>query len=368
MTRTRIALVTLTSALALGACHAPPPVQTAAEQARTVRVVHIEPRTLKGSLQATGDLVPREEAAVLPEVSGYRVSAVLADVGQVVRKGQPLATLDPSLLQAQIAQQQAVLAQAEVQAQQAEDQATRVRGLDSEGVLSQEQINQRRFQAKAARANVKAQDAALKELRTRQDLLAVSAPVNGLVLAKTVRPGDLAGSGTTPWFTLARDGEIELQAQLSEDDLARVRPHQTVQVTLPDGTVVNGVVRLISPQVDRQTKLGYVRVTLPVQNDIRAGGFARAVFSDTTGQVLAVPETAIRYDADGASVMLVGPDDKVRRAPVRTGQRGSGLVQLIQGPPVGARIVENAASLLLEGDMVRPVEGAAVAPPAGASR
>lgn len=371
MTRTRIALATLAtlaSALGLSACHKPPAAQSAAQQARAVRVVRLEPHQLRGSLQATGDLTPREEAAVLPQVSGYRVSTVLADVGQVVRKGEPLARLDPSLLQAQIAQQQAVLAQAEVQAQQAEDQATRVRGLDTEGVLSQEQINQRRFQARAARANVKAQDAALQELKTRQTLLAVSAPVDGLVLAKAVRPGDLAGTGTNPWFTLARDGEIELQAQLSEDDLARVRLHQSVQVTLPDGVVVNGVVRLISPEVDRQTKLGYVRVTLPVRNDIRAGGFARAVFSDVAGQVLAAPETAIRYDADGASVMIVDADRRVKRVAVRTGQRGSGFVQLLQGPPAGALVVENAASLLLEGDMVRPVEGALPAPPASARR
>jgi HlyD family secretion protein len=124
---------------------------------------------------------------------------------------------------------------------------------------------------------------------------------------------------------------------------------------------VQGVVRLVSPLVDMQSKLGYVRVNLPVRSDIRAGGFGRAVFAEVAGVGLAVPETAIRYDADGASVMVVQPDNRVKRVLVQTGQRGSGLVQLISGPSPGTRVVESAGAFLLDGDKVRPVEGAAPA-------
>jgi HlyD family secretion protein len=113
-------------------------------------------------------------------------------------------------------------------------------------------------------------------------------------------------------------------------------------------------VRLVSPQIDAQSKLGYVRITLPVRPDVRAGGFGRAVFTDASGMALAVPETAVRYDADGASVMVVQADERVKRVPVRTGMRGGGLVQLVEGPPAGARVVQNAASFLLDGDRVRP--------------
>jgi HlyD family secretion protein len=341
------------AALMLSACHKPPPAERRTP-ARAVTVAVVEARPIVGALAASGDIVPRTEAAVLPEVSGYRVTEVRADVGQFVRRGEVLARLDPALLNSQVAQQQAVAAQAEAQAAQAEDQAARVKGLDGQGVLSQEQIDQRRFQARAARANAKAQLAALKEMRTRASMLAVTAPVSGLVLEKTVRPGDLAAVGGTPWFRLAADGRMELQAQLSEDDLARVRPGQHAQVTLPSGAVVTGVVRLISPQIDQQTKLGYVRITLPVRSDIRAGGFARAVFTDATGVAPAVPETAVRYDADGASVMVIQPDNHVKRVMVRTGPRGGGLVQLLEGPPAGTRVVRGAEGFLMDGDLVRP--------------
>jgi HlyD family secretion protein len=351
----RPAVLLAAAALALAGCHKPP---TAAQHpARAVTVTTVQSHAITGALSASGDLVPRTEAAVLPEVSGYRVSEVLVDVGDFVRRGEPLARLDPSLLKSQVAQQEAVTAQAEVQALQAEDEAARVKGLDNAGVLSQEQIDQRRFQARAARATAKAQKAALAEIRTRAGMLTVGAPVSGLVLEKTVRPGDLAAAGGTPWFRMAEGGQMELQAQLSEDDLAHVRPGEHAQVTLPSGAVVTGVVRLISPQIDAQTKLGFVRITLPVRSDIRADGFARAVFSDASSLAPTAPETAIRYDADGASLMVVQPDNRVKRVTVRTGMRGGGLVQLISGPPVGTRVVQSAAAFLMDGDLVQPSPG-----------
>ncbi len=364
------AILPLLAVLALAGCHKPKaPKTTDAQQARAVSIIQVAPRAISGALAASGDLLPREEAAVLPEVSGYRVARVLVDIGDVVRKGQTLVELDPALIQAQLAQQQALAAQADAQAQQAEDQAARVKGLDTEGVLSQEAIDQRRFQAKAARATANAQAAALRDVRTRASKLAVTAPVGGLVLERTVRPGDTSAVGATPWFRLARNGEIELAAQLSDDALSKIRPGQHAAVTLPNGETVQGVVRLVSPQIDAQTKLGVVRVQLPVRRDIRAGGFARAVFEQVSGSVVSVPETSIRYDADGASVVTVGADNRVKRVPIQTGQRGNGLVQLIKGPPAGAWVVQNAAAFLLDGDMVRPTRGTlAPAPAAGSAR
>ena len=355
MTRTKTILalaVGLASAVTLAACGSKePPKKDPAAQARAVSVVRLEPRAITGALSASGTLRPREEAAVAAEVAGFRVLRVNADVGDTVRAGQVLVQLDPALLEAQIAQAQA-------QAAQAEDQAKRVADLDGQGVLAQEQIAQRRFQAQAARAN-------LRDLQTRLAKLSVVAPVSGVILERTVRPGDLSSGGGSPWFRIARDGQMELGADMSEDDLARIRVGQAATVTLPGGGQAQGTVRIVSPQIDAQTKLGQVRVLLPARSDIRAGGFARAVFADASASTLALPETAIRYDANGAAVMVVGADNRVKHVAVQTGQRGSGLVQIVKGPPSGSRVVQNAASFLLDGDLVKPVEaGTAAAQPA----
>lgn len=363
MTRpqTAIALSLVLAALSLASCKKPPEKESDAERARAVRVVRVDARPISGALAASGSLIPREEAAVLPEVNGYRVARVLVDAGEWVKAGQPLAVLDGALLSAQVEQQRAAARQAEVQAEQAEAQAARVEGLDGQGVLSQEQLESRRFQAKASRAAANAQAAALKDAETRLRKLNVTAPVTGLVLTRNVRPGDLAAAGATPWFRIAENGQIELEAEMTEEDLSRVRVGQTAKVTLPSGATAEGRVRLVSPQVDAQTKLGTVRLTLPVRSDIRAGGFGRAEFGSASAEGRTVPETAVRYDADGASVMVVGADNKVKRVTVETGARGHGLVVLTKGPAAGARVVLNAATFLLDGDLVRPVDGAAPA-------
>ncbi|HYD45919.1 MAG TPA: efflux RND transporter periplasmic adaptor subunit [Phenylobacterium sp.] len=351
--------------LALAACGKAEQPEAASARARSVTVVRIAERPMSGALSATGQLVPREEAAVAAEVGGYRVARVLVEQGAYVRAGQTLAVLDGTLLGAQIDQQRAIAAQADATADQAEAEARRVQGLDGTGVLSQEAIEQRRATAKAQRAAANAQAAGLRDLETRRRKLSVTAPVSGLVLSRAVRPGDTSAVGGEPWFRMARDGLIELEAQLSQSDLDQVRVGQPARVTLPNGQVVDGQVRLVSPNVDPQTKLGAVRVRLPVRPDIRAGGFGHAEFRSEGSAVLTVPETAVRYDADGASVMTVTAQNRIKEVPVKTGDRGSGLVRILSGPPAGTRVVKSAAAFLLDGDLVRPVEeGAAPAPAA----
>jgi HlyD family secretion protein len=291
--------------------------------------------------------------AIFTQLSGYRVARVLVDVGNWVKAGQPLLQLDDVLLRAQLAQQVALAAQQKAMADQADEQAARVKGLDNEGLLSKEQIDQRRYAATAARAQATAQEAAANDMRTREALMVVRAPFSGLVIERNVRFGDMTG-GATALFRVARDGVVELAADVSEDNLDKIHPGAKVQVTLADGTDVPGVVRLVSPAVDPSTKLGKVRITLPVRADVRAGGFARATFLGFTRSASAVPETAVRYDAEGASVMVVGSDNRVQRVPVTTGQRGGGYVELLTGPTIGSRVVQRAAAMLVAGDFVRP--------------
>jgi len=329
---------------------APPP-------PRAVNVALIETRTLAGGLETSGLLVSREEAAVYAEtpLAGYRVARVYVEPDAHVTSGQPLVQLDDTLLRSQIAQQVALVAQQQVAAEQAAEQSQHVAGLEGKGVLSTEQIDQRKYQARSARAALDAQTAQLRDLQTRDARMTIRAPVGGLVLDRTVRPGDVAG-GANPMFRLARDSLVELEAQVAEGDLAGIKVGDAVQVTLPDGAIVQGAVRLIYPAVDPQTKLGKVRVSLPVRPDLRPGGFGRATFTGQARSVEAAPETAVRYDADGASMMVVGPDNRVRQVAVKLGQHVGGYVELVQGPPVGARVLLGGSTFVLPGDEVKPAQ------------
>ena len=346
------AILTLATASGLAGCQKKT-VDTTKAQARTVSVTTVEPREIQGGLAASGNLVPREDTAIFSQLTGFRVSQVLVDEGSWVKAGQPLARLDDTLLRAQLTQQTALASEQRVAAARADAEAARVKGLDTQGVLSQEQIDTRRFAAQSAHAQADAQIAAVADVRTRESLMTVRAPYAGLIIQRSVRAGDMGG-GTTPWFRMAKDGQVELEADLSEDSLGKIHVGDPARVTLADGTQVPGKVRIVSPGIDPTTKLGRVRISLPVRPDVRAGGFARAVFLGSTRSASAVPETAVRYDADGASVMTVGPDDKVSRVPVTTGERGGGWVELVTGPPIGSQVVERASSMLVPGDTVRP--------------
>ena len=140
---------------------------------------------------------------------------------------------------------------------------------------------------------------------------------------------------------------------MSENALDKIHAGDKAKVTLTDGSQVEGVVRLVGPAVDTQTKLDEVRISLPVQPNIRAGGFASATFLGFTRSASAVPETAVRYDAEGASVMVVTADDRVQRVPVTTGQRGGGFVELLTGPTDGSKVVDRAGAMLVPGDFDR---------------
>lgn len=329
-----------------------------AEVVRTVSVAQVELRPMGGVQQASGLLVAREEIAIGPELSGYRVAALLADEGDQVRAGQPLARLDDGLLQAKIAQAQASLVQAKAQARQAQAESARVEGLDGQGVLSDEQIQQRRTAAASAQANADVAAANLAGLRVEAERMVLRAPVAGVVLQRNVRRGDVASPGGEAMFRLARDGMVELAAEVPEDQVDRIQPGNQVAVTLASGVELEGQVRLLSRRVDDKTKLAQVRVALPVRADLRPGGFAQARFAQAAAPVAAVPEKAIHFEAGGPQLATIDADSRIRKLPVSLGARAQGWVALRDGPPLGTRLALGGGAFVLEGDRVQ-IHGAA---------
>lgn len=349
MTGQRIALGAAAAALLLSGCGGKKDAART-QLPETITVSTLQQRTISGALTASGRLLPREEAGVSADVSGFRVAQVMVEEGARVRAGQVLAQLDDSLLVSQINQLRAALAQQQVAAEQARDQAARVTGLDNQGVLSAEAIASRRFSARSAAASVAATTAQLNDVLVRRNHLTVRAPFDGIVLERAVRPGDLSGSGST-MFRIARGGLIELYAELPEADLARVTIGDPAEVTLASGRTIAGRVRLVGERVDTQTGLAIARIALPPDPELRQGGFAKARFLRSVS-VPTVPEAAVRYDADGASVMVVTADSRIHRVKVRTGLHSGGYVELREGPPPGSRVAVKGAAFTLEGDKV----------------
>lgn len=341
--------------LALAACsksEAPPP---GADKPRAVPFAMVTRQPLSAGINVNGRLVAREEAAVSSQLSGYLVARVLVDQDALVRAGQPLAELDATLLRADIAQSRAALAQSRVAADKADQESSRVTSLDHTGVLSDEAIAQRRLAARTAHAQVDQSQAQLSAQLVKQALMVVRAPVAGRILSRSVRPGDVA-SPSSVMFTMARDDRAELDAEIPEELLSGIHAGDHARVRLASGRWVDGTVRLVAAQVDAQTRLGRARILLPVDREIRPGGYARAELAGKPVPVLAVPEAAVSYDGNGASVTVIDAGDKVRRVAVKTGARANGMIELTQGPAAGARVLTGSQDFVLDGEKVQPVQ------------
>jgi HlyD family secretion protein len=180
--------------------------------------------------------------------------------------------------------------------------------------------------------------------------------VAGSVLERNIRPGEISGSAMAPYFRIARDGLIELDAELPDAKLALIKEGEPVRVKLLTGEVLEGKVRFISPRVDENTSLGRARIELPFNTALRPGSFAEANFEGSVSGKLTVPASAIRYEAGGQSVMLVEPDNKVKQVPVKLGERTGDYVELIEGPAAGSRVLSIGAAFILDGDVINPIE------------
>jgi HlyD family secretion protein len=366
------------AALAVGSCgQKPAPAAEAgnatAQAAQSMRVTRVALRDMAEEVVATGRLVVREEAAVGSELAGYRVQSVYVDEGDWVKPGQALAKLDDSLLQAQIAQAEASLATQKATAEFRKSQFERSDSLAKEGAFSKEQNDQRRMEYDIAAAQLLSSQAAVNEMKVRQARMTLRAPVGGVILQRALRPGDISGlGGATPYFRIAREGLIELDAELPDAKLALVKEGEAVSVNLPTGETIQGKVRFVSPRVSETTSLGRARVELPYNPALRAGSFAQARFNGAGSDMLTVPASAIRYESGGPGVMVVDSNNKVSRSPVKLGERVGDYVQLIEGPPAGSRVLAVGAAFALEGDIINPVEeaaaGAAPAQPAPAAQ
>jgi HlyD family secretion protein len=321
----------------------------------TVTVTRVVELPIAEKLSASGILLPREEAAVGPEVAGYQVAEVLVEESARVSAGQPLARLHSDLLRAKIDQARAALAQATAVAEQARAEADRVKNFDAKNVMSEEQIAARRYQAKTSDAAVGVAQAQLDELLTQEQRLVVRAPVSGVVLERSVRPGDVA-SLSQPMFRIARDGLVELDAEVPEDVIARISIGDSATVSLPSGERLEGEVRLISPRIDPQTKLGRVRVSLARHPQLRVGGYARVDFHRPFDPVPAIAEKALQWEANGPRLITIDDDNHAHPVAVRIGTRDGEFVTLVQGPPVGTRVALGSGVSLLEGDLVNPLE------------
>jgi multidrug efflux pump subunit AcrA (membrane-fusion protein) len=239
-------------------------------------------------VRVTGFVVPRREAVVGVDLEGSRVSDLLVREGEMIADNQELARLTP---------------------------------------------------APAAGGN--AAKPALTSLR---------APAAGLVTEVRTAVGAPASPQAGPMFRIAVNNEIELDAEVPAVHMMKLNPGATVRVSRDNGPDMVGRVRLVSPQIDRNTQLGHVRVTLTNNPSFRIGMFAQASIDAKRSCGVAIPRTAI----DHLTVQVV-KGNAVEMRKVRVGLVSDTSTEILEGLEVGEIVVADAGSSLHDGDQINTV-------------
>ena len=326
----------------------------AAKSALTVTVTQARSADLALRIAANGNIAAWQEASVGTEANGLRLDQVLVNVGDVVRRGQVLATFAPDTLQAEAAQLTATLAEAEAGLAEARANAQRARDLQASGALSAQQINQYLTAERTAQARLEAQQAMAKVQQLRLAQTRVLAPDNGIISARSATVGAVLPAGQE-LFRMIRQGRLEWRAEVPSTDLSSLKPGQTVEVTPPNLPPVKGRVRMVAPTVDPQTRNGLVYVDLPQPGAAKAGMFARGEFLLGSGSALTLPQSAVLLRDGFTYVLRVGADSKVSETKVRVGRRSGDRIEILDGLTPDARVVESGGGFLGDGDTVRVV-------------
>jgi len=332
-------------------------------------------------LNATGYVVAQRKAAVASKATG-RLEWLGVREGSVVKGGEVIARLESRDVTAQMEQAQASVRLARANLEQgraeltdAEAQFARSRDLVARGFVSAAvhdaaiaRLARARASVSALEASIGVAEAAHRAAQVAVDQTLIRAPFDGVVLTKTANVGDVI----TPFssaldtkgavVTMADMQTLEVEADVSESNLARVRVDQPCEIqldALPD-VRLRGVVGRMVPTVDRAkatvvTKIRFVETDARVLPDMSAkvAFLSRSVSDGERGARAAVPATAIAK-RDGADVVFVVNADRASLARVELGAPIGDLVEIVKGAKAGDKVVLKPPADLGDGALVKP--------------
>jgi HlyD family secretion protein len=348
-----------------------------------ISVVAAESSRLTDRVIASGLIGAVETIFVQPQIEGQAIDEILVDVGDDVVQGQLLARLSDTALQLQKSQLEASMASVEAQIAQARAQITdaetarnesmkqwdRTEKLLANGNVSEAAADQVKAAATSAdvrltvsrqgllsaQAQLKVVEAQMADVDLRLLRTNVIAPVAGKITAKNAMVGAIASGAGQPLFVIAREGRLELIADIAEIDILKLQPDQkAVMEVVGLAEPITGTVRLVEPTLNTATRLGRVKIALDDSSAVREGMFAEADITTAERDTLVVPVSAVGGSADAPTVFKV-TDGKVIQTAVKTGIRDGGLIEIVEGLAKGDLVVAKAGAFVRDGDRVNPV-------------
>lgn len=314
-----------------------------------------------------GNVQAYNSAAIYARTNGY-VRRWLADIGDHVGAGQPLAILDAPEVDQQLAQ-----AQADYQTALANQKLARTTSVRWNGMLAQDAVSRQEadekagdFAAKSALAN--AADANVKRLRALQGFTRLSAPFAGVVTSRSAQIGALVTAGNAsaqPLFTVSDVHRMRIYVRVPQGYSAQIHPGLHASMTLPEypGRSFDAVLTRSANAVDQQS--GTMLVELQADNAdgaLKAGAYAQVSFpiANTKGSVR-LPASALMFGDKGPTVATVDASGHVHLKRISIGRDDGNAVEVTAGLMDSDRVIDSPPDAISDGDSVR-IESTAKAP------
>ena len=308
----------------------------------TVEAAPVKLSTVRRQIEAVGSLRSNESVIVRPEISG-RITEILFDEGQQVRKGMPLLRLDAAIARAQLEQAKASLVLSKANHERAED-------LYRRGAGTQRARDEAVFKLHADEAAVSLSQATL-------DKATLVAPFDGIIGLRKVSIGDYVNPGQD-LVNLENIEQLKVDFRVPEIYSMQLKVGQTVRINLDaiPNSAYDGAVYAIDPAYDPNGRAIILRARLPNRDGmLRSGMFARVtLLVDERDQAIVVPETALVPIAGEQFIYRV-VDGKAVLTKIKIGQRRRGQVEIMEGLERDAVIVTEGAVKLRDGTAVRTV-------------
>lgn len=357
----RLAFFAAAIALQLAACSKTAPVS---EDVRPVRVATVTPSHGAAVAEFAGEVRPRVETRAGFQVAG-RVTQRQVEIGQQVKAGQVLATVDPQDYRLAAQAAQAGLTAAQVDRDQQRADFRRFEELKAKGFISQADLDRRKASLDAAEARY-AQAAANSQASGNQAAYAsLRAPHDAVVTGLDAEVGQVVAAGQSV-VRLARSGEKEVALGIPEQQLALVAPGKEVEVRLwAGGAPIRARVREVSPAADPATRTYPARVSLiSPPPDVALGMTASVLITSAVRESIHLPLQAVLVEGGTPQVWIFdATSSTVSRRPIKVGGVSGNEIVVAEGLKPGETVVTAGVHLLKDGQKVKLLGAAPGAAP-----
>jgi RND family efflux transporter MFP subunit len=306
---------------------------TSQESATAVKVCTAEVVDVENTEVYTSEILPYRENDITPAAQGLHIDQIKVDVGDRVKQGQVIVTLDPTSL-----------SQMELNLATIEDTYNRMLPVHKAGGVSDQQITE-------LENTLNLQREVVENMRKNS---VIKSPISGVVTARNFENGDLFAS--MPILHIMQIDKLKVMANVSEQYFPVVKVGQKVDINVDifPGETFEGRVSRINPALDAQTRTFGVEITIPNSNErLRPGMYARATFNMGKSSGVVVDDVAVQKQAGSSERFVYVIKDGVAEFRfVRDGRRVGNKVSIIEGLEPGEQVATTSFIRLTNGKKV----------------